>query len=143
MSKTRIPESLRLSIVDQFESRCAYCQTQQKISGVRLTVDHIIPESLGGVTEQTNLCLACWDCNLHKAARIAVYDGISRRAIRLFHPQQQSWLDHFEWNTDSSLVTGKTATGRVSISALRMNRVELTISRKLWVKVGWHPPIMR
>jgi hypothetical protein len=39
MSKTRIPEMLRLSIIEQFESRCAYCQTQQQVSGVRLTVD--------------------------------------------------------------------------------------------------------
>jgi len=30
--------------------------------------------------------------------------------------------------------------GRVSITALRMNRPELVISRKLWAKAGWHPP---
>ena len=56
MSKSKIPERLRLLVVDQFKSRCAYCQTQQQISGVRLTVDHIIPESLGGKTEKPNLC---------------------------------------------------------------------------------------
>ena len=86
MSKTRIPASLRLSIFEQFESRCAYGQTQQQISGVRLTVDHIIPESLGGKTETDNLCLACWDCNLYKASRIAVFDDISQSVVRLFHP---------------------------------------------------------
>lgn len=140
MSKPRISESLRLSVVNKFQSRCAYCQTQQQISGVRLTVDHIIPESLGGVTEESNLCLACWDCNLYKAARIAIYDKFEQQAIRLFHPQNQLWPDHFEWNDDGLLIVEKTVTGRVSISALRMNRLELTSSRKLWVKVGWHPP---
>ena len=140
MSKTRILEALRLSIFDQFQLRCAYCQTQQKISGTRLTVDHIIPESLGGVTEASNLCLACWDCNLHKAARVALYDEASQQAVRLFHPQKQSWLDHFEWSSDSSLIVDKTITGQVSIVALQMNRVELTVSRKLWAEVGWHPP---
>ena len=35
---------------------------------------------------------------------------------------------------------GKTMVGRVSIIALRMNRAELVISRKLWAEVGWHPP---
>ena len=139
MSKTRIPASLRLSIFEQFESRCAYCQTQQQISGVRLTVDHIIPESLGGKTETDNLCLACWDCNLYKASRIAVFDDISQSVVRLFHPQQQSWAAHFSWNSDSSLVMDKTIVGRASISALRMNRIELTIARKLWT-AGWHPP---
>lgn len=140
MSKTRILEALRLSIVGQFKSRCAYCQTQQKISGVRLTVDHIIPESLGGKTEKNNLCLACWDCNLYKAARIAVFDDVSQKAVRLFHPQKQSWVDHFGWSLDGSFVIDKTTVGRISILALRMNRAELTISRKLWTEVGWHPP---
>jgi len=26
------------------------------------------------------------------------------------------------------------------ITALRMNRAELVIFRKLWTEVGWHPP---
>lgn len=140
MSKTRIPESLRQSIVEQFKARCAYCQTQQQISGVRLTVDHIIPEALGRKTENNNLCLACWDCNLYKAARIAIFDDVSQKAVRLFHPQKQLWVEHFSWSADSSLVTSKTTMGQVTISALRMNRTELTLSRKLWTEVGWHPP---
>lgn len=107
MRKSRIPDGLRAEIVAQFGSRCAYCQTQQQISGIRLTVDHIVPEALGGTTEKRNLCLAC---------------------------------DHFEWSSDGSLMLGKTTVGRVSISALRTNRAELVISRKLWTEVGWHPP---
>ena len=140
MSKTRVPEPLRQSIVEQFKSCCAYCQTQQQISGVRLTVDHIIPESLGGQTETSNLCLACWDCNLYKAARIAVFDDVSQRAVRFFHPQKQLWGEHFSWSADGSLVIDKTTVGRVTIWALRMNRTELILSRKLWTDVGWHPP---
>ena len=58
----------------------------------------------------------------------------------IFHPQAQAWSDHFEWSSDGSLVLGKTMVGRVSITALRMNRPELVISRKLWAKAGWHPP---
>ena len=140
MSKTRIPETLRRLIVEQFQSRCAYCQTQQQISGVRLTVDHIIPEALGGKTVENNLCLACWDCNLYKAARIAVFNDVSQKAVRFFHPQNQCWSEHFGWSSDGSLVIDKTTVGRVAIVALRMNRAELTLSRKLWTEVGWHPP---
>lgn len=95
MSKSKIPERLRLLVVEQFKSRCAYCQTQQQISGIRLTVDHIVPESLGGKTERANLCLACWDCNLYKAARIAAFDDVAQRTVRLFHPQKQAWGEHF------------------------------------------------
>ena len=140
MSKSRVPDGLRAEIVTQFGSCCAYCQTQQQISGVRLTVDHIVPESLGGTTEKRNLCLACWDCNLYKAARVSVFDDQSQQDVRLFHPQMQAWFDHFEWSSDSVLILGKTMVGRVSITALRMNRAELVISRKLWTEVGWHPP---
>ena len=140
MSKTKISETLRLSIAQQFRFRCAYCQTQQKISGVRLTVDHIVPEVLGGKTEKSNLCLACWDCNLYKATRIAAFDDVTQKAIRLFHPQKQSWCDHFNWSPDASLIVDKTSIGRISISTLRMNRTELILSRKLWAVVGWHPP---
>lgn len=140
MSRSRIPKNLRLEIETQFKSRCAYCQTQQDISGVRLTVDHIVPESLGGATQLKNLCLACWGCNLYKAAQIAIFDEPTKQQIRLFHPQQQSWFDHFAWSADSSLIVGNTATGRVTITALKMNRVELVIARQLWTRVGWHPP---
>ncbi|MGJ3247547.1 MAG: HNH endonuclease [Elainellaceae cyanobacterium] len=140
MSKSRIPDGVRAEVVAQFRSRCAYCQTQQHISGIRLTVDHIVPELLGGTTEKRNLCLACWDCNLYKAARISVFDDQSQQDVRLFHPQMQAWVDHFEWSTDGSLMLGKTTVGRVSIITLRMNRAELVISRKLWTEVGWHPP---
>lgn len=140
MSKTKISEPLRLSIAQQFKSRCAYCQTQQQISGVRLTVDHIVPEALGGKTEKNNLCLACWDCNLYKATRIAAFDGVTQKSVRLFHPQKQSWREHFNWSPDGSLIVDKTSVGRISISALRMNRAELILSRKLWTVVGWHPP---
>ena len=140
MSKSRIPDSIRAAIVAQFDSRCAYCQTQQHISGIRLTIDHIVPEALGGTTEKQKLCLACWDCNLYKAARVSVFDEESQQDIRLFHPQLQAWFDHFEWSADGSLMIGKTVVGQVSIAALRMNRAELVVSRKLWAKVGWHPP---
>ncbi|MGA1131907.1 MAG: HNH endonuclease [Prochlorotrichaceae cyanobacterium] len=140
MSKSRIPDELRAEIVAQFGSRCAYCQTQQQISGVRLTIDHIVPEVLGGTTEKSNLCLACWDCNLYKAARISAFDDKTQQNVRLFHPQQQVWSEHFEWSADSSLIIGKTIIGQVSITALRVNRAELVISRKLWTEVGWHPP---
>ena len=140
MSRSRIPKHLRDGITTQFKSRCAYCQTQQKISGISLTVDHIVPESLGGVTTLQNLCLACWDCNLAKGNRIALFDDTTKEQVRLFHPQRQSWSEHFTWSTDASLILGKTATGRVTVIALQMNRVSLVISRRLWQQVGWHPP---
>lgn len=140
MSKSRIPEKLRLEILEQFHYRCAYCQSQQRISGVRLTVDHIVPETLGGATETNNLCAACWDCNLYKAARIAIFDAHSQRPVRLFHAQQQIWAEHFAWRNSGKRIVGQTLTGSVTVEALRLNRIQLVTAREFWVAAGWHPP---
>lgn len=35
--------------------RCGYCQTAEAIVGTPMEIDHIIPESLGGLTEEDNL----------------------------------------------------------------------------------------
>lgn len=71
MSKSHISAKLRQQVAEQSRYMCCYCQSQQRLIGINLTVEHIIPESLGGSTTIDNLCLACWDCNLIKGSRIA------------------------------------------------------------------------
>lgn len=61
-----IPTTWQQQVAERSQYRCSYCQSQQRLMGVSLTIDHIIPQSLGGATELDNLCLACWDCNLVK-----------------------------------------------------------------------------
>jgi 5-methylcytosine-specific restriction endonuclease McrA len=95
MSKSRISAKLHEQVAEQSRYRCCYCQSQQRIIGILLTVDHIIPESLGGTTALDNLCLACWDCNLIKATRITAIDPQTGITVRLFHPNQQKWANHF------------------------------------------------
>mgnify|MGYP000559792732 CR=1 FL=1 len=140
MSKSRLPSKLRTKITEQFRSCCAFCQTQTRISGIRLTVDHIVPESLGGTNIESNLCLACWDCNLHKGVQVTAIDAITLQPVRLFHPQQQLWSHHFKWSEDKLLILPITATGRVTIDALQLNRAELTVARSNWLVTGLHPP---
>ncbi|XXT83601.1 HNH endonuclease signature motif containing protein [Sorangium sp. So ce726] len=77
-----------------------------------MEIDHIIPESLGGPTARENLWLACSMCNDHNGNRIAAPDPHTGEVVRLFNPRQQVWLDHFGWNTEGSLIIGKTPTGR-------------------------------
>ncbi|MFH1636629.1 MAG: HNH endonuclease signature motif containing protein [Chloroflexota bacterium] len=114
--------------------------TQQKNSGVRLTVDHIIPESLGGATAQENLCLACWDCNLIKGRRISAIDPITQEEVALFNPLTQAWGDHFQWSEDANRIMGLTPVGRATVRALKLNRPFLVEVRRRWAIVGWHPP---
>ena len=58
MSATRIPPVLRASIAERARHRCSYCQTAESVTGSLFTVDHVIPEALGGRTTAENLvCL--------------------------------------------------------------------------------------
>ena len=107
---------------------------------MRLTVDHIIPESLGGMTVLNNLCLACWDCNLIKGRRISAMSPLSQEEVALFHPLTQVWEDHFRWSEDASLIVGLTPVGEATIHALKLNRLHLVEARRRWTMVGWHPP---
>jgi 5-methylcytosine-specific restriction endonuclease McrA len=105
-----------------------------------MEIDHLIPESLGGLTEEVNLWLACSLCNDHKAGRIAAPDPITGETVRLFNPRQQSWNAHFRWTEQADRIVGRTPTGRATVVALNLNRPSLVRARQLWVAAGWHPP---
>ena len=66
--------------------------------------------------------------------------GIFLAEVPLFHPRQQQWHEHFQWNEEGSDIIGTTATGRVTVTRLQMNRSIVVQARRLWVQAGWHPP---
>ena len=99
-----------------------------------------MPRSAGGETVFDNLCLACPSCNRYKAYRQTAVDPISEQEVSLFHPQLQLWKEHFAWSEDATEIIGLTSVGRATISALRMNRPQLTRVRKMWVTMEEHPP---
>ena len=140
MSKTKLSFALRCETAAHFHFRCAYCQSQEAVLGMRFTVDHIIPEILGGASDPQNLCLACWDCNLTKGSRIAALEPQTQSLVPLFHPRKERWEEHFEWHYEGLIVTERTTTGRVTINALELNRDVLVEARTRWMEVGWHPP---
>jgi len=140
MSKTTVSLELRQFVAENSRYRCCYCLTQEEIVGTYFTVDHIIPEALGGQTTLENLCLACWDCNLIKQKRISGIDAMTNEMIALFHPNRQHWHAHFAWQQEGCLIIGLTPTGRATIETLRLNRPVLVQARKRWIQAGWHPP---
>jgi 5-methylcytosine-specific restriction endonuclease McrA len=105
-----------------------------------MEVDHLVPESLGGLTEEANLWLACSLCNDHKAGRTAAPDPLTGETVRLFNPRQQTWNAHFRWTQQGDRIVGRTPTGRATVVALNLNRPTLVRARQLWVAAGWHPP---
>lgn len=66
-----IPLGLRLKVMDRDGYMCVKCHaTRQTNPTLVFHIDHIIPWSLGGKTELTNLQLLCSTCNLKKNNKI-------------------------------------------------------------------------
>jgi hypothetical protein len=122
VSKAYISKALRQIVSQQAWQRCGYCLTQEALVGTPMEVDHIIPESLGGQTEEANLWLACSLCNDHKNDRIAALDPETGEYVRLFDPRRQQWHEHFMWSVNGEQILGLTATGRATAVALQLNR---------------------
>lgn len=121
-------------------NRCGYCLTQQVVSGIPLTLEHIIPQSKGGQTIESNLWLSCRLCNESKSILTEFLDLESGSIVPLFNPQSQTWSTHFAWNEEGTHIVGLTAVGRATIEALDLNSQFRTHSRAIWVEAGWHPP---
>jgi len=61
LAKRRIPDSLRAQVLLRDGGRCRRCRR-----AINLEVDHIIPVSKGGETEESNLQTLCRRCNRRK-----------------------------------------------------------------------------
>jgi hypothetical protein len=140
MSRSYVSKSLRERVAARARHRCGYCLSAEAVVGAPMEIDHIIPESRGGLTEEDNLWLACSLCNDHKGDRIAALDPVTGEVVRLFDPRRQVWGEHFAWTADGERVVGLTPTGRATAAALHLNRPALVAARRAWVAVGWHPP---
>jgi hypothetical protein len=135
-----ISRIIREQIISAAQYRCEYCQTAQEISGAQMHIEHIIPLSRGGSSEESNLCLACAWCNSYKWAQTHGLDPETREEVPLFHPRTQQWHDHFRWSEDGVYIIGLTAMGRATVETLKMNNVFIVPARRHWVEAGWHPP---
>ncbi len=95
MSSAYIPRVLRRLVASEGRYRCGYCQSQEAIVGILMEIDHLVPQSLGGPTEEENLWLACSACNGHKGHRTSARDLETDAMVRLFNPRRDSWDRHF------------------------------------------------
>ncbi len=140
MSQTYVPAALRRKVAAQARLRCGYCLTAEGIVGTPMEIEHLVPEALGGATEEENLWLACPLCNRHKGCRTTAEDPASGQMVPLFNPRSQTWEEHFSWGGSGTRVIGVTAVGRATVAVLKLNRPALVKARKRWVAAGWHPP---
>jgi hypothetical protein len=59
--KSEAKRMWRQSIKEQWEYKCAYCESQENI-----TLDHITPQCKGGLDIKTNVVACCHSCNQSK-----------------------------------------------------------------------------
>lgn len=113
-------EAVRRLVRERAGHRCEYCQLHQDDSPLAaLHIEHVRPRKHGGTDDEDNLALACIDCNLRKGPNLTGIDPETGAVTVLFHPRQDSWNDHFEWQ-ELHLV-GRTAVGRATVQVLELN----------------------
>jgi hypothetical protein len=61
LARRRIPDPTRTAVLLRDGERCRRCRTT-----VNLEIDHIVPVSKGGITEESNLQTLCRRCNRRK-----------------------------------------------------------------------------
>jgi len=102
-------ERLHQLIWTRAKGHCEYCQLSQDYDLFPFQIDHIIAQKHHGLTEESNLGLSCFNCNIHKGSNIAGMDSQTGGITRLFHPRTDQWEEHFEWN--AATLQAKTAIG--------------------------------
>ena len=85
-----------------------------------------------------NLALACFHCNTHKGPNIAGIDPESGDLVRLFHPREDQWDDHFRWQ--GPVLAGVSAVGRATIQVLAINAPGYAAVRQALREEGAFPP---
>ena len=133
-------ETLRIKVQKRAKGYCEYCYAPMSFSPTGFDIDHIVPVSKNGKTILSNLALSCSDCNGHKHTKTHYFDPITSQKTALFHPRNDYWLDHFQWNEDETLIVGTSTKGRATLELLDMNREGNVNLRVLLQLVGLHPP---
>ncbi len=127
--RLRIPEIITLAVYDGFPNRgvafsrrnlyrrdkhmCQYCGIRPGTE--ELTIDHVVPRSLGGRTSWTNCVLACVECNKRKSNRPLLEAGMRLRK----HPRAP------RWSSDTALLLGRRRASWESFISDRYWNVEL------------------
>jgi len=134
------PDKLKHITYDRANGLCEYCKSPANISSQPFVVEHIFPKSKGGKSIQENTALSCQGCNNYKYNKTAGIDSLTGKTARIFNPRKQSWSAHFAWSNDGIEIIGLSATGRVTLDLLKLNRQELQNLRQLLGEAGKHPP---
>jgi 5-methylcytosine-specific restriction endonuclease McrA len=112
---------------------CEYCRLPQAASVLSFHVDHIVAKQhLDEVVDDPEfLCLACSRCNAYKGPNLSSIDPATGEIVRLFHPREDDWDDHFELREGQ--IEARTAIGRATVRLLNMNAPQRVELREQWL----------
>ena len=131
-------QSLRAQVISRAQGCCEYCRVSQDVDPITFEVDHIIARKHRGQTVSDNLALACFTCNNFKGPNVSGVDPASGSIESLFHPRNDQWSDHFQWQ--GALLVGKTPSGRATVEVLEMNLSYRVGFRRELIDEGIFPP---
>jgi hypothetical protein len=138
---SNVPADVALRVRAAAGDRCGYCLSPQRLVMARLEIEHIVPRSKGGTSDESNLWLSCPLCNRFKSDHVQWLDGVTGQVVPLFNPRTQRWSEHFRWTADGLRIVGSTPTGRATVALLRLaDDPDAILVRSYWVQAGWHPP---
>ena len=112
-------ESLRRFVRNRAAGLCEYCHFPEAFSFLPFQIDHIIAEKHHGKDSRSN---------------VAGIDPDASMPVRLFHPRNDSWADHFQWR--GPLLVPKSLVGRITIDVLRMNHADVLSVRRELLRSG-------
>ena len=103
--------------------RCEYCRLPDVLpQTLRFHLEHVVSRQHGGPTALDNLAWSCHRCNERKGPNLSAVDPDTSGLVRLFHPRQDKWEEHFV--LIGLNITGLTARGRATVWLLEMNSEE-------------------
>lgn len=126
---------LRNVVRQRAENRCEYCRLLHHDADlVAFHVEHIVAKQHGGTDALPNLALACSRCNRTKGPNLSSLDPSTGQMVRLFHPRQDSWDAHFEFQ--GATIVGLTPEGRATVELLKMNEPKRVRTRATLIARG-------
>ncbi len=135
----RVSGEIRVRIAQQAGFCCEYCLSPADYCPDPYSIEHIEPRSAGGSDDPDNLAFSCQGCNSRKFVATHAPDPVTGELVRLFHPRQDAWQDHFAWQADFTWIVGTSPCGRATIERLQLNRAAVVNLRQLLRQSGVFP----
>jgi 5-methylcytosine-specific restriction endonuclease McrA len=91
MSEVRPSADTKRRVAERARDRCEYCHCPARFSTDPFSVEHIVPRSAGGTSEEFNLALSCQGCNNRKYTSAQATDPVTGEAVSLYNPRVHRW----------------------------------------------------